>query len=217
MREADSRGTRREDILVLDAGSGFGELAVYLACKEYRAVGVDISTEACVGARKLAKEIGVAEGYVFLAGNLESISLPDSSVYFIIGHASLKYFIKYQNVPNELARVLRHGGKGFFADSFGENPLFQTFYDRKAMERMGEVPLSREMILDYFGQFDVGIVPTDWFVMLDRLYSRILPRRIAGPLKQLSRLHYWLDRRISTSSSNSLVLSGSVMTTIAKK
>ena len=43
---ADRRGISRSELTVLDAGSGQGELSVYLACKGFKVIAVDISTEA---------------------------------------------------------------------------------------------------------------------------------------------------------------------------
>lgn len=43
------------NITILDAGCGLGELTVYLACKGYYVLGVDISSKACFASEELAK------------------------------------------------------------------------------------------------------------------------------------------------------------------
>lgn len=88
----------RNSITILDAGCGLGELSVYLACQGFTVVGIDISAEACDSATELSKKIGVSENCSFLAESLEDLSITDSSIDFVIGHAALHHFIKY-NVP----------------------------------------------------------------------------------------------------------------------
>ena len=192
---------------VLDAGSGTGKLSIFLANKGLNVIGVDISEEGCSVARRLAAEVGTE--CKFLAESLENMSIEDGSIDYIIGHGALHHFIKYE-VPPEFKRVMKPGGEGFFADSFGENIVFRLFHDKAQMERLGDVSLSRQLIYDYFKEFEVDIIPTDWFVMLDKLYLKFLPAKI---VRQVSRLHFFLDRKIPLP----LRLSGSIVTVIKKR
>ena len=203
-------------MLILDAGSGQGELSVYLACLGFNVIGVDISSEAKACGEHLASSVGVENNCSFHVESLENISIGDSSVDYVIGHASLHHFIKYNGVPRELKRVLKKGGKGYFADAFGENKLYHIFHDKEKMERLGDVTLTKELIELYFSDFDVKIIPTDWFVMLDKLYQKLLPNSFMPLIKTLSYSHNWIDRKIPTSSRISLFLSGSVLTEITK-
>jgi 2-polyprenyl-3-methyl-5-hydroxy-6-metoxy-1,4-benzoquinol methylase len=208
-------GIPRNEITVLDAGCGLGELSVYLACKGFNVKGVDISIEACQSATEFSKQIGVSKNISFLAESLEDLSIADSSIDFVVGHAALHHFIKY-DVPKEFHRVMKDGAKGFFADSFGENPLYHIFHDKEEMERLGDVILSKELIYSYFHCFKVELIPTDWFVMLDKLYQKVLPMKFESYARSLSKVHFWLDRRVPRSNRISLYLSGAVMTTITK-
>ena len=149
----------RSSLTILDAGCGLGELSVYLACKGFSVVGIDISAEACKSAMELSQRIGVSENCAFLDESLEELSLADSSIDFIIGHAALHHFIKY-DVPKEFYRIMKEGAKGFFADSFGENPVYHLFHDKEKMERLGDVILSKKLIESYFSSFKVRIIPT---------------------------------------------------------
>jgi len=217
---AERLGLPRERIRVLDAACGQGELSVYLACRGFHVVGVDISREGCRAAERLARQVraGTPEGGAcrFIAASLETLPLPEESVDFVIGHAALHHFIKYPGVSAEFARVLRRGGMGFFADSFGENVLFRAFHDKARMARLGDVMLTDAKIRAFFPQFAVDLVPTDWFTMLDKLYERLLGRRLRRLRRRLSRLHFGLDRRVPVRSRFALACSGSVMTVIRK-
>lgn len=214
---ADGRDIPRNEMLVLDAGSGQGELSVYLSCLGFRVIGVDISSEAKACGEYLASSVGVGENCSFHAESLENISIEDSSVDYIIGHASLHHFIKYSGVPHEFKRVLKQGGKGYFADAFGENKLYHIFHDKEKMERLGDVTLTKKLRESYFADFKVNITPTDWFVMLDKFYLKLLPNAFSSAARKISTLHNWVDRRIPTSTRISLLLSGSVLTEITKQ
>lgn len=209
-------GVPQNEITVLDAGCGLGELSVYLACQGFKVVGVDISTEACESSRHLAEKIGVSEKCLFLAESLENLSLADSSIDFIIGHASLHHFIKY-NVPKEFHRIMKEGARGFFADSFGENSVYHVFHNKGKMENLGDVILTKNAIEDYFSVFRVSLLPTDWFVMIDKFFMKVLPKRFEKYIRRLSKIHFRIDRKLPVSNRFFLFLSGSVMTTIEKR
>ena len=216
VNKAAVRGKNFADITVLDAGFGQGELSVYLACRGFSVVGVDISAEAKVCADMLASTVGVSNRVSFLAESLEATSIPDNSIDYVIGHASLHHFIKYEKVPEEFKRIMKPAAEGFFADSFGENKLYHLFHDKAKMERLGDVTLTKSLIESYFKDFEITLTPTDWFVMFDKAYKKFLPRGSDPFIRRLSLGHFWLDRRIPHQSRLALYLSGSVLTKIKK-
>ena len=58
------------DVIILDAGSGQGELSVYLACLGFNVIGVDISVVAKACGEYLASNVGVENNCTFLAESL---------------------------------------------------------------------------------------------------------------------------------------------------
>ncbi len=178
-------------------------------------IGVDISESARTCAEELAKRLNVASNCTFLAENLEQLSVEDNSVDFIIGHGALHHFIKYNGVPAEFLRIMKVNAEGFFADAFGENKFYHLFHDKEKMERLGDVSLSKQLVSDYFSDFEVKLLPVDWFVMLDKLYQKILPKPFNPAIRKLSKLHFHLDRKMPETRLT-LYLSGSVLTSIRK-
>lgn len=215
---ADATNRPRNQITVLDAGCGLGEFSVFLACNGFNVVGVDISHEGCASARQLASGLGMTERCTFLAESLELLSLPSHSVDFVIGFGTLHHFIKYNGVPIEFQRIMKPGAVGYFADSFGENKIYHLFHNKKAMERLGDVILTKQLIDQYFENFDVDLVPTDWFTMFDKLFEKARPAKRYQPLlRKMSRLLFRLDRCIPPQSRLAVYLSGAVVTKIQRR
>lgn len=211
LRAVKDRNLSNSEVRVLDAGCGQGELSVYLAALGFQVVGVDISKEACMSASRLAKKMGVSRNCQFKAESLEEISLADDSVDYVLGMAALHHFIKYEGVAQELNRVLKETGEMFFADSFGENRAYHIFHNKEQMHRLGDVILTRELIKIFFAGSDVTLTPTDWFVMLDKLFLKILPRS-ASPVVRLPSCLWWYLDRLVPINGVTLYLSGAVMT-----
>lgn len=214
IENVEGNGLNRSDVTVVDAGCGVGKLSVYLACIGFNVIGVDISVKGCHKGEYLAKMVGVTDNCTFKAESLEKVSIADNSVDFVIGSASLHHFIKYGGVPPEFKRIMKKGAKGFFTDAFSENPFYRLFHNKEKMERLGDVLLNKKLVETFFSDFSVNLTPTDWFVMLDKLYVKVLPKSMKPILRRLSKVHYWLDRHIPVKNRVSLYLSGTIMTQV---
>jgi SAM-dependent methyltransferase len=214
VKSAEAKNRARSEITVLDAGSGMGKLSIYLASIGFNVIGVEISEEGCAAATKIAVEVGVSDTVTFLAQSLESVTVETDSIDFVIGSAALHHFIKYDGVPAEFKRIMKPGAMGFFVDAYSENPLYRLFHNREKMERLGDVLLNKPLIEDYFSEFEVRLLPTDWFVMLDKFYTKLLPKKLEPMIRRISRVHYNLDRKMPTNNRVALWLSGAVLTSI---
>ena len=214
---ADKLNRPRDQITILDAGCGIGRFAIYMACLGFNAVGVDISDEGIRIARELAASLGLKAKCKFLAESLESMSLDDQSVDVVFGYGALHHFIKYENVPRELDRVMGPKSRAVFMDSFGENRLYHLFHDKAKMRRLGDVVLTKRLITDYFKDSDVKLIPVDWLSMVHKLLHRYLPSSVDPLTRRVARLTWHLDRHIPNEGRLALWLSGSVLTIVEKR
>lgn len=98
---------------VLDLGSGAG-IDVQLAARQVgpagRAIGVDMTSEMLVAARRLAAEAGLANAE-FRAGRLERLPVDDAEVDAVTSNCVINLVPDKSAVFREVFRVLRPGGR----------------------------------------------------------------------------------------------------------
>lgn len=114
---------------VLDLGSG-GGFDVFIAAKKVgakgRAIGVDMTPEmlgkARTGISKFTEKTGLSN-VEFRLGEIEHLPAADSSIDVVISNCVINLLPDKQQVWNEIARVLKPGGKACISDLALKKPL----------------------------------------------------------------------------------------------
>jgi len=117
--------------VVLDLGSG-GGFDVFIAADkigpEGRAIGVDMTPEMLKKARsstsKFTENTGLSN-VEFRLGEIEHLPVADSSIDVVISNCVINLSPDKQQVWNEIARVLKPGGKASISDLALKRPLPQ--------------------------------------------------------------------------------------------
>lgn len=94
---------------VLDVGCGDGRLAVRMAERNARVTGLDLSPAMLAAARERAGRAGVS--VQFLEGDALALPFPNNSFDVVCTVTVMCFFADPQPIVNELARVVRPGGR----------------------------------------------------------------------------------------------------------
>ena len=115
--------------VILDLGSG-GGFDVFIAAQKVgpqgKAIGVDMTPEmlskARAGISKFTEKTGLSN-VEFRLGEIEYLPVADSSIDVVISNCVINLSPDKQQVWNEIARVLKTGGKACISDLALKNPL----------------------------------------------------------------------------------------------
>jgi len=112
------------DKRLLDIGCGAGEAAVYFAQRGAAVTAMDLSGAFLRVVRHVADRYHAAITLVVGAG--EHLPFPDNSFDVVYGHGVLHH-LELHDAMREVSRILRPGGRAFFIEPLGYNPVIDVY------------------------------------------------------------------------------------------
>ena len=120
------RAGAAEPGLLIDIGGGVGMHAILWAREGMQVVVVDPATDRLKALRELARQAGVADSILFVAGCAESLPVRDGSADACFTKAVLIH-TDLSVAARDIHRVLRPGGQGLFIEPLNRNPLIRLY------------------------------------------------------------------------------------------
>ena len=124
----------REECLVLDASCGTGDMTIELKKKGIKVIGVNISKEEIMLARKKADEEGVKIDFVI--GDLTNAPFKDKIFSQIISLDTLEHIYDDDSVFQEFARMLKRSGKLILSVPYGATNSAKLFWEQRILRKL---------------------------------------------------------------------------------
>ena len=142
---------KRGEVCV-DLGSGRGTDVLRLAeevGESGKVFGIDISDGMLVKARATAQKMGITN-VEFLRAELEKLPLSDASVDLVISNCTINHAPDKQMVWNEIARILKKGGRFVVSDIYSSAPVPEEFRDDpQAVAECWAGAVTRDQYMDH--------------------------------------------------------------------
>ena len=104
---------------ILELGCGEGRLSMELAARGLQVTGIDLSPQRIERAAATADAAHLAMPPSFLAGDLNTISLPPDTYDCVVAHDSLHHILYLGRLCDEVLKTLRPGGSFLIMDYIG--------------------------------------------------------------------------------------------------
>jgi SAM-dependent methyltransferase len=138
---------------VLDYGCGNGWTTTQLAGRGATVSAFDISPEAVAQARAAAAREGLADRCDVRVMAGESLEYADNSFDIAVGFAILHH-LELNSALSELHRVLKPGGRAYFAEPLASNPLIRLYRRLTPQFRtVDEEPIDIDRLAARLGRF----------------------------------------------------------------
>lgn len=124
----------REEGLVLDASCGTGDMTIELKKKGIKVIGVNISKEEILLARKKAEEEGLKIDFVI--GNLTNVPFKDKTFSQIISLDTLEHIEDDDSAFQEFARMLKRSGKLILSVPYGATNSAELFREQRVLRKL---------------------------------------------------------------------------------
>jgi ubiquinone/menaquinone biosynthesis C-methylase UbiE len=133
---------------VLDYGCGPADFGVWMATEGAEVTLLDISPTAIELGLVRARASGVIERVRGVAADASRLpQLETASFDLVFACAALHHTLKYAGAAEELARVVRPGGKLILCETWGENPALQAARRVRALAAREEEDQGEEIVL----------------------------------------------------------------------
>jgi ubiquinone/menaquinone biosynthesis C-methylase UbiE len=110
---------------ILEVGCGQGHNSVFFAMHGAEVYGFDLSSAGIRMADEIASANGVGDRCHFRVANVSAMPYEDESFDVVVYNAVLHHVFKYPNVKEETFRVLKPGGRLFFAEGVRDNAAYR--------------------------------------------------------------------------------------------
>jgi len=182
---------------VLDLGCGQGDLTLALLARGATVTCLDLSAGMLAVARRRVELYANGRSATFVAAAVERTGLPSASFDVIIGRFILHH-VDLGSAGPELARILVPGGRAFFLENSGANPVLNFARDniagRFGIPRLGtkdERPLvarDRQVLERSFSCVETEFPIVDVFELFNRQVFRYRSRHVASVCRSLDSL-----------------------------
>jgi SAM-dependent methyltransferase len=150
---------------VLDYACGSGNWAIYFALTgAQRVTGFDINADGVELARERAAHHELGSRVRFEVADASSLPFPDGEFDIVIGTGVLHHVIKYENVFEQLHRVLRPGAKAYFVENLADFPLWRLWWKLKGEVPEGDVPIFAREVRERARMFERVEIVGDTFL-----------------------------------------------------